>query len=274
MATTPTKNPVPSENYEDLRFNAGVLDSFLNSQADTFTDRFGIEKETLKSITVNAASAEQIENAKNSAEQAAVEASESSESAQNAASSALSSASAAATSANNAANSATAASTSAGNASSSASAASSSAASASASAAAAASPSGVTDGSNAAAGKVGQVITNQQTGVSLTSGTPVNLTSITLTPGDWDVSGTVLLSSSGVNITLSFGGLNTASASLPAFPNVTRIETQGGTTSMQNAVPSVRFNVTTNTTVNLVGQATFSTGTGSGSGFIRARRMH
>lgn len=273
MATLPTKNPVPSENYEDLRYNSGVLDAFLNSQDETFTDRLGNEKETLKSITVNAASAQQIEDAKDAAESAASSASQSATSASSASSSASGYASAAATSANNAANSASASSTSASNASTSAGNAASSATSAAASAAAAASPTGVTDGTNAAAGKVGQIITNQNTGVALTSGTPVNLTSITLSAGDWDVFGTVLLSNSGVNITLSFGGINTVSATLPAFPNVTRIETQGGTTSMQNAVPSVRFNVTTNTTLYLVGQATFSTGTGTGSGFIRARRM-
>jgi hypothetical protein len=274
MATIPTKNPVPSESYEDLRYNSGVLDAFLNSQEDKFTDRLGVQKETLKSITVNAASAEQIENAKTAAEQAAADASASSSSASDSAASATSSANAAATSANNAANSASAASTSAGNAASNASAAASSATSAAASASAAASPSGVIDGSNAAAGKVGQVITNQQTGVSLTSGTPANLTSITLTPGDWDIFGTALLSNTGVNITLSFAGFNTTSASLPSFPNVMRIETQGGTTSMQNGVPSVRYNVTVNTVIYLVGQATFSTGTSTGSGFIRARRMH
>jgi len=136
-----------------------------------------------------------------------------------------------------------------------------------------ASKKGITDGSNAAAGDIGEIISNTTTGVALTSGTPANLTSVVLTPGDWELSGTVLLGSSAVNITLSFGGLNTTSGTLPAFPNVARLETQGGTASVQTSVPSVRFNVSTNTTVYLVGQITFPSGTGTGSGYIRARRV-
>ncbi len=132
---------------------------------------------------------------------------------------------------------------------------------------------GITDASSAAAGEIGEIITNTTTGVSLTTGTPANLTSITLTPGDWDVDAVVLLSSTAVNITLSFGGLNTTSATLPSFPNVARIETQGGTASLQISAPSVRFNISANTTVYLVGQITFPSGTGTGSGYIRARRM-
>lgn len=136
-----------------------------------------------------------------------------------------------------------------------------------------ASKKGVSDGSNAASGDIGEIISNTTTGVALTSGTPANLTSVVLTPGDWDLSGTVLLSSTAVNITLSFGGLNTTSGTLPAFPSVARFETQGGTASLQTAVPSVRFNVSANTTVYLVGQITFPSGTGTGSGYIRARRV-
>lgn len=102
MATTPTKNAVPSEAYVDLRYNSGVLDAFLNSQADTFTDRLGNEKETLKSITVNAASAQQIEQAKNDAETAAASATGAASTASAQAAAAASSASAAFTSATNA----------------------------------------------------------------------------------------------------------------------------------------------------------------------------
>lgn len=107
MASTPTKNPVPSESYVDLRYNSGVLDAFLNSQGNTFTDRLGNEKETLKSITVNAASAQQIDEAKTAAQNAAASASGSASTASNQASNAASSASAASTSALSAQQSAT-----------------------------------------------------------------------------------------------------------------------------------------------------------------------
>lgn len=107
MATTPTKNAVPSEAYADLRYNSGVLDAFLNSQSDTFTDRLGNEKETLKSITVNAASAQQIEDAKTAAQAAATSASTSASNASTQATNAASSASAASTSATSAQQAAT-----------------------------------------------------------------------------------------------------------------------------------------------------------------------
>lgn len=127
MASIPTKNPVPSESYVDLRYNSGVLDAFLNSQDPTFTDRLGNEKETLKSITVNAASAQQIESAKSDAEQAAESAEDSAQQASGYATAASGSASSASTSASAAASSASSASSSASAASSSASAAQSSA---------------------------------------------------------------------------------------------------------------------------------------------------
>jgi len=132
---------------------------------------------------------------------------------------------------------------------------------------------GVTNATNAPSGQIGEVITNQATGVALTSGSVANLTSVSLTPGDWDVSGTILLSNTGSNIVVSFGGLNTTSATMPAFPNLMRIETVNGTTSLHNTVPSVRFNISATTTIYLIGQANSSAGTNTGSGFIRARRV-
>lgn len=56
---------------------------------------------------------------------------------------------------------------------------------------------GVTNGSNAAAGSVGEYVTASPTGISLTTGTTINLTSISLTAGDWDVSGAVEFSPAG-----------------------------------------------------------------------------
>lgn len=41
MATTPTQLPVPSEKPQDLKFNAGKIDEFVNSSALIYIDRFG-----------------------------------------------------------------------------------------------------------------------------------------------------------------------------------------------------------------------------------------
>lgn len=41
MATTPTNKPIPSEDPRDLKFNAGKIDEVVNSDNDSYTDRFG-----------------------------------------------------------------------------------------------------------------------------------------------------------------------------------------------------------------------------------------
>src|ERR1700744_413847 len=49
---------------------------------------------------------------------------------------------------------------------------------------------GTATNDNASAGNVGEyVVSNNTTAQSLASGTPLNVTSISLTPGDWDVTG-------------------------------------------------------------------------------------
>ena len=46
MATTPTNNPIPSEDPRDLKFNAGKIDEEVNGSADYYTDRFGMQRLT------------------------------------------------------------------------------------------------------------------------------------------------------------------------------------------------------------------------------------
>lgn len=46
MATTPTNNPIPSEDPRDLKFNAGKVDEEVNGSADYYTDRFGVQRLT------------------------------------------------------------------------------------------------------------------------------------------------------------------------------------------------------------------------------------
>lgn len=46
MATTPTSNPIPSEDPRDLKFNAGKIDEEVNGSSDYYTDRFGVQRLT------------------------------------------------------------------------------------------------------------------------------------------------------------------------------------------------------------------------------------
>ncbi|GEM_PF-6118517 len=53
MATTPTNNPIPSEAITDLKFNAGKIDEFVNSDSEFYIDRFGVNRFTSQGIMNN-----------------------------------------------------------------------------------------------------------------------------------------------------------------------------------------------------------------------------
>jgi hypothetical protein len=134
---------------------------------------------------------------------------------------------------------------------------------------------GVTDGSNAAAGQVGEVITANMgsAGVNIpASNTWTNVLSITLTPGDWDVVGTI-------NITSSAGATNIAATqSLTTAPSSAMgdfwVQIYGVTLSeFGSAIPPQRYTVTANTIVYLLGFCAFTTGTVTAYGQLIARRM-
>lgn len=137
----------------------------------------------------------------------------------------------------------------------------------------AASDTGVTDASNAAAGKVGQYLSAlNNTGNALTSGSSVAITSLTLTPGDWEVDGSVFINVVGGNITTAVSGTGTASAtSIEGFPHRTQLILNFGG-DITFPIPRRRFNVTANTTVYMAILASF-TGTAVGGGFLQARRI-
>lgn len=48
--TTPTQNEIPSSTAADVRFNAEKLDEIVNSDNETYDDRFGVKRFTLKGI--------------------------------------------------------------------------------------------------------------------------------------------------------------------------------------------------------------------------------
>ena len=53
MATTPTNNPVPSNDLNDFRFNCEKVDEIVNSDSETYTDRFGVERYTIDGVRKN-----------------------------------------------------------------------------------------------------------------------------------------------------------------------------------------------------------------------------
>jgi len=104
-----------------------------------------------------------------------------------------------------------------------------------------------------------------------------NITSITLPPGDWDVTGTVATTTGSQTVTAILTGWTSAlSTTTPDRVNnggYTQLS-EGGVTGAANAIPigAHRFSVTTNTVVYLSMNSMFSGGTLSAFGIIRARR--
>lgn len=132
---------------------------------------------------------------------------------------------------------------------------------------------GVTDGNSAPAGEIGEVLTaTTSTPVSITSGAAANAISISLTPGDWELTGMVRVNPSDAAITIVSGSWNTTSATFAGFPNTTQIQGLSAGGINQIPLPTKRYNVSTNTTVYLVGLALFNSGTCTLQGFISARR--
>jgi hypothetical protein len=137
---------------------------------------------------------------------------------------------------------------------------------------------GVINASAASAGAVGEVISSvigSASAVSLTNNTAANVTSISLTAGDWDVYGNVGLVAASAGASLLLAWISTTSASAP---NQSLYNSLAGaaTTIVAGAglsAPFYQVNVNTTTTVYLSTFATFGgTGTVCGGLFARRRR--
>lgn len=137
-------------------------------------------------------------------------------------------------------------------------------------------PFGVTNASMAPAGVIGEIIqAANQAGSPLTTGTAINVTSIVLTAGDWDVRGEVWYYPSATMAYIQ-AGIGTTSATVPNLPAYGTSTSQlGGSITSTSALPvgSCVINVSASTTVYLLSMAIFASGTVSSSGKITARRM-
>ncbi|CAB3643914.1 hypothetical protein [Trinickia soli] len=149
---------------------------------------------------------------------------------------------------------------------------------------------GPTNGSGAAAGNVGEVIcaqvtsggsptgcaTNSSTPVSLTSGITNNVTSITLTPGNWRVWGQA--------ITIPAGTTTQSVVNAAISPTSTSFTGQVAELLLPFSAPAgsavggtldpMPIRVTTNTTYYLIVNSTFAVSTNTAIGFIAAQRTN
>lgn len=133
--------------------------------------------------------------------------------------------------------------------------------------------SGRTDGAAAAAGVVGEVLSAvTATAVSVTSGTPLNVLSLNLPAGEYELESALLVTNSGNVTALSFG-VSSTSAVLPSnWYDLYSITTTLASGSSSRQGMSRRLLLSETTTVYLVAQASF-TGTCTAQGYIRAMRV-
>lgn len=128
----------------------------------------------------------------------------------------------------------------------------------------------------AAAGSVGQLISSviaAASGVTVNNGATSNVTSISLTSGDWQVWGNVCIDYT-VAGDVPTGWISLTSATLPDLSLRSLLNT---TTNIlidwATSVPSQRFSLSGTTTVYLSAYAEFAAGTCKANGGIYARRM-
>lgn len=137
---------------------------------------------------------------------------------------------------------------------------------------------GTATNNNADAGVVGEYISAATVGgsaVSLTNNIGANVVSISLTSGDWDVSGMLGFNQDAATIvTYITGGPSTTSATLASGNlDVTLYTSTGTTITPQVSIINRRISIASTTTVYLVAQAGFSTSTLTAYGSLFARRI-
>lgn len=137
---------------------------------------------------------------------------------------------------------------------------------------------GTNTNNNAAAGIVGEYISNSNsTGVALTSNTPINIVSISLTAGDWDVEASMNITPAATtNVTFTQAGISPVSATLQTFGSgYGSIGMPISYTGIGMTMPIMtsRVSIATTTTIYLVISANFTTSTANGYGYLRARRV-
>ena len=140
---------------------------------------------------------------------------------------------------------------------------------------------GTTTNNNAQAGSVGEYVSSTVSSgspVSMVNSTTVNVTSISLTAGDWDVSGSVAFSQPGAtNVTNLVAAVNSSSATLPNADerSVAYIAAAGIVVQQEPSLKiiSTRYSLSGTTTIYLVAYTNFSISTLSAYGRISARRV-
>lgn len=141
---------------------------------------------------------------------------------------------------------------------------------------------GSTAGDSASAGVVGEFISSSiviGSAVALTTSVIANVTSISLTAGDWDITGSVWFNpGTTTSVTRYGGGTSTTSSTLTNTPLTDFITSSaafipGASANIGNPLPTFRVTISGTTSYFLNAVAVFTVSTLGGYGYIRARRV-
>ncbi len=136
-----------------------------------------------------------------------------------------------------------------------------------------------TTNDNATTGSMGEYIEGVQNGLGISDNTNTDVTSVSLTAGDWDVSGNVWFEAAGSTIiTFVSTWVNTVSVTLPilnpypgGFQNHYTHPIAGAAAVVETGLR--RFSLASTTTIYLEAFTNFTTSTCTVHGRLRARRV-
>lgn len=136
---------------------------------------------------------------------------------------------------------------------------------------------GTTTNNNANAGMVGEFVSATSGAIGLTTATATNITSISLTAGDWDIDAGIIFSGTGTTtITELWSSINTVTATNVFLPGqCVRWRTTTSFTDPLLGFPvgTLRASLSGTTTYYLNAQAVIGASTLTATGTIRARRI-
>jgi hypothetical protein len=133
---------------------------------------------------------------------------------------------------------------------------------------------GVSDGSDAAGGQIGEFLSASNT-FALGNGVPAALAGMSLTPGDWNVWGNVVLTTlaGGSGVSFLAGGISTVNNALGSNFVAQSFSTNIIQGNAGVTLPMLRASITANTSYYAVAQINFASGSPQAAGYIWARRV-
>jgi len=133
----------------------------------------------------------------------------------------------------------------------------------------------------ATSGNIGEVITasvNYNPGTSVTSATPLNITSISVPAGEWLITGMIyIFPASSTNVALWQSSISSTSGVNDTSPGrFSQWLNMGvpGNNILSQAMPCTKYSLSTTTTIYLVTQVNFSVSTLTAGGSLTAWRFH